>query len=688
MTWQQRKLRVGLLALLAPLPLPFNEMASWIGTLAYLVVVSGLVLALQRGKAMLAPAWALNLAGALYFPVLFLDLASAQGGQVLRPLVHVAMFATAAKLFALRTERDKWHAILGAFFLFIAGMGSSVHPALVAHMLMFSSVAVASLIHFVEAHSLRAFPAAEPIPGKTRLTAAVIATTVAGCIVIFPLLPRINQPYVAGGGGVDLGGTGGISAFGGDLTLNSIGRIRTDRGVALRLVFDGPVPAEIRLKGSSYDSYDGDRWLRTQRRRFVRAQSGRVVLADRVPLGEVEVLNRMTGIGMMPILPSVVTVEIDAPVIGVSAGGDLRPARWRGTPLRYRMEYGSNRVSLAAVPPNEETLDTAAVTPAIEQYAQPFFADERSIREQVFALEDHFHSQFSYTLDLDLDRTQPIEDFLLNKQAGHCEYFASSMVLLLRSQGIPARVVSGFLGAEGNPLESFYVVRNSNAHAWVEAYVDGSGWLTVDPTPAAGRPQEGRSEVDWMRKISDVYDWLIYRWDRYILTFSSQDQSSVFASIASWFKELWASWGGVEEDTPIESTVTDAAVQQELSVDETKQPQNGWGWKWLVGLGVLLVVVVWVVFWIYRRRRFTATDVYLRLRSTAPRAGVEMDASDVPGQLLAAWLLRSPDVEQELRSIIGAYLEESFGGRELERLELEQLRDDLRLVVRKLPRAA
>ena len=81
-----------------------------------------------------------------------------------------------------------------------------------------------------------------------------------------------------------------------------------------------------------------------------------------------------------------------------------------------------------------------------------------------------------------------LEDFLFRTRRGHCEFFATAMVVMLRSQGIPARFVTGFLGGEENAFEGYYVVRQSNAHAWVEAWFPDRGWQVFDPTPASGRP--------------------------------------------------------------------------------------------------------------------------------------------------------------------------------------------------------
>lgn len=676
MTWQRSRLWVGALALLAPLPLPFNEMALWPVTLVYLAVATGWLVSVWRGANPLLRPWVLNLLGGLYLPVLLVDLAAAQGGQVLRPLVHVAMFATAAKLFALRGERDKWHALMGAFFLFVAGMGSSVHPALVVHMVVFSTVTIGALVHFAEAQSRRPFAASAPIPGKGALVAGIVTVTVVGCAILFPVLPRVTQPYVAGGGSANLGGAGGVSAFAEDLTLDSIGSIRNDRSVALRLVFDGPIPPEIRLKGSSYDLYRDHRWLRTQGTRFLRARSGWVDLAERVlPRGEVAVFSRLTGSPMMPILTQAVTVESNTRWLGRSPGGDIRPLRWRGTPLRYQMSYGAEPLTLADVPPNPETLDRQGITPGIADYAERFLSGPESSAEQVAGLERHLQEDFSYSLDLDLDPDNPVEDFLLRARSGHCEYFASSLVLMLRSQGIPARVVSGFLGAEGNPLEAFHVVRNSNAHAWVEAWVEG-GWTMLDPTPAVARPRSGsrRSVALWQRLL-DTYDWLIYRWDRYILTFSSEDQSSIFTAIWARLENFWAElWGGREEE-PADEAATPADPESLSAPVEETGAETGWPWHWWLLAAVLLMLAAGLAAWWRLRegRRLTATAIYLQLREAAPRVGVDADESSAPARVVGTWARLEPDVGPQLRMILDAYLEESFGGREIERLERDNL---------------
>jgi len=105
--------------------------------------------------------------------------------------------------------------------------------------------------------------------------------------------------------------------------------------------------------------------------------------------------------------------------------------------------------------------------------------------QQARAIEARLRRDYGYTLRLPRrESADPLADFLFTRRQGHCEYFASAMTILLRTAGIPARIVTGFLGGEYNPITDLWVVRASDAHSWVEAWIPGFGWSTFDPTPA------------------------------------------------------------------------------------------------------------------------------------------------------------------------------------------------------------
>jgi hypothetical protein len=120
----------------------------------------------------------------------------------------------------------------------------------------------------------------------------------------------------------------------------------------------------------------------------------------------------------------------------------------------------------------------------IPQLAEKITSSAPNNYDKAMALERYLRTHFGYTLDL--SRTiphDPLPYFLFERKKGHCEYFASSMAVMLRSLRIPSRIVQGFRGGEFNDLTGQYVVRASNAHSWVEAYFPGQGWVTFDPTP-------------------------------------------------------------------------------------------------------------------------------------------------------------------------------------------------------------
>ncbi|HEY8078318.1 MAG TPA: transglutaminase-like domain-containing protein, partial [Labilithrix sp.] len=129
----------------------------------------------------------------------------------------------------------------------------------------------------------------------------------------------------------------------------------------------------------------------------------------------------------------------------------------------------------------------------LTQIATPWTAGAKTDREKLAAIQ-HELARFEYSLHVDWDwHRDPIVDFLKYQHKGHCELFASSMALLARASGIPARVVTGYRVSEENELGDYAIVRQNNGHSWVEAWVDGA-WRTYDPTPPTEEftPQHGR----------------------------------------------------------------------------------------------------------------------------------------------------------------------------------------------------
>ncbi|MBI3735049.1 DUF3488 domain-containing protein [Candidatus Sumerlaeota bacterium] len=145
----------------------------------------------------------------------------------------------------------------------------------------------------------------------------------------------------------------------------------------------------------------------------------------------------------------------------------------------------------------------------------------------------YLRKNFTYALEPETPPgMHPIEAFLFHTQKGHCEYFATSFVLMMRTRGVPARLVNGFYASEWNRLANVFVVKQSDAHTWAEIWLDGLGWLTVDPTPPslAGRGAYGIGQP-WFFEI--IADYLRMQWQRYVIDYTTSKQVEIFRSLRS-----------------------------------------------------------------------------------------------------------------------------------------------------------
>jgi hypothetical protein len=192
----------------------------------------------------------------------------------------------------------------------------------------------------------------------------------------------------------------------------------------------------------------------------------------------------------------------------------------------------ANRIeaSGATVPPDirakylqlPENLD-----PRVRDLAIQITDKGASTAEKASLVESYLRRNYKYTLNLNWDPgDQPISTFLFTAKEGHCEYFASSMAILLRAAGIPTRLVNGFQMGEYNPVGNDYIVRQSDAHSWVEVYVPGRGWLEFDPTP----PDPNQKEMNLAVQLSQYVDAAELYWSSYILVYDSGSQTQLFRS--------------------------------------------------------------------------------------------------------------------------------------------------------------
>jgi transglutaminase-like putative cysteine protease len=229
--------------------------------------------------------------------------------------------------------------------------------------------------------------------------------------------------------------------------------------------------------------------------------------------------------------------DADAPQAGEEQPSAARQQTLMAMPadLKERLKKIAEPI-IASLGPEAST-DKAAKARAIEQYLRDSGKFAYSLKMDV--------------IDLSLD---PVEDFLINRKEGHCEYYASALALLLRSVDVPCRVVNGFKGGDWNDLTQTYIVRQKHAHSWVEAYL-GPGplpdrfpvWMTLDPTPANER-QESIAQVGGItRKIRPLTDVIRHIWVFYIIGYDGDRQNRLLYTpmreMLQWAREKYATLG-------------------------------------------------------------------------------------------------------------------------------------------------
>ena len=687
----RKRVLLAVLALLAPIPLPFNEIVGWPSIVVFSLAVALFLRRSLTGQTRPLPSWAMNLLGLVYVPFLLLDFSVFWQGRVLRPLLHLALFALAVKLFGLKREKDKWHVYLLTFFVFLASMGTSVHPTVALYMIAFLVLSLLLLARFAAFHVLSnqglTGDTLTPVPLKRFLVVGSLLT-LALAVPLFALLPRLGKPYLVGPGG-GVGGAMQSARFLEQIGMDVIGRARASRAVAMRLEYETPPPSghEMRFRAAVYNDFGGDAWSRGKVRtqRLARQRDGFFHVADGQSRSWLGVwLEPVASVGL--VLPiEALTVDTATPTMHLDDGGLTHLQIQQPGTIRYRVGLAPSaelRLSSGLPPPpplDEEAQEEsgariAALATEVAGVGEP--------AEQARRIQEFLMREYTYSLDLmGIRSTSPVEDFLFEWRRGHCEYFASSMVLMVRALGVPARLVTGYLGGEYNPFEDYFVVRQSNAHAWVEAYLPEQGWTTFDPTPPSGLP--ANAKLGWSLLASQAYDYLLFRWDRYVLTFGFYDQLGIARRLAVFWSQLWDGRAKEEKqpDTPARSSLENEAEKQPEGSEFDWQPSA----VQVLPLALLLSLAAW---WTWRHRpAFSGSRAYRQLRTRLEKEPELALTDSVPPLELAARVGRQkPVAEASTNRLVELYLQESFGGRELNDEERRELKQVLRDAVRSLGR--
>jgi transglutaminase-like putative cysteine protease len=252
------------------------------------------------------------------------------------------------------------------------------------------------------------------------------------------------------------------------------------------------------LRGAVYDRYDAGRWS-SARPLGLRP----VATPSRPRAGEAVTITVVGGARDRWFLPlGAHAVATREPGAAADRFGILRAGEGMATGVSFVLQGGAD---LPAVDP---TADDLAIPPELAstlgRLVAEWTAGSATPEAKVEAIRGHLRADFAYSLQFRRRRQDPLLDFLLDERRGHCEYFASALALLARAAGVPARVAVGYRVAEESALGGYFLVRERNAHAWVEVFLPGRGFTTVDATPDADLSQNAPHRTAFVRAVLDL----------------------------------------------------------------------------------------------------------------------------------------------------------------------------------------
>jgi Ca2+/Na+ antiporter len=650
----------------------------------------------------------------LFIPLFYLDWKYQLSGFAARETVAAGSLArlilvlAGIKLLQRKSDRDWIFLYLISFFEILLAAGLSISPLFILSLVLYLLAVVCAIVTFeIKKASGKVL---EKKANKTakinyldldRKTVFRLPVTAVGLLILvtFFAIPLFFSLPRTGGAGFGKSLSGATTGFSDSIRLGEIARVQQNNEVVMRARIDEADKDKVRhikWRGVALDYFDNYGWRKTRinaNEPFTRTER------DFFLVGSAINANNL-------VTQTVYLEPLDTPILFSLA----RPVAFQGSfqlltkdpegsisVTRNGAERFSYKVYSDVTVPSDERLraDNTAYSQQQKRYLQlPSRIDERIgasaaeiIRsanadnryDKARVIESYLQNNFGYTLDLRAGGDEPLADFLFNVKEGHCEYFATAMAVMLRTQGIATRVVNGFQTGEYNETADIYVVRQREAHSWVEVYFpQENAWVTFDPTPAAGRFSE-ENAGGIIGSFNKYLEALETFWIQYVVSYDNQEQKSLMRSMRNNIQDYqmeaatWANllqlrlnewWREVRGDAGLEKSA------------------------WAIGYGILyllgLLFGVWLIAWLYRKfkklkmweklRAFlrrekedSIVEFYERMQNVLKRKGFERASHQTP--LEFAFALKMPEAVK----ITEKYNRVRFGEKNLNREEAREI---------------
>lgn len=603
--------------------------------------------------------------------------------------VHMVLFSMVVKIFSVRRDRDLMYLAVLSFLMVLAAAVLTVDTLFLLTFGLFILVAIATFVSMEMRRSERETPTAG-IPSQqdqgfysslAGISAILGLLTLGGAALIFFIIPRLNSSgYLR-----SLGVQGVmVSGFSQEVSLGGIGEIQQSSNVVMHVqVQYGKLPENPHWRGITLANFDGHHWWNSREAATFRGLGDAPLDLTRIhsysfysaaqsapplPTLSYRVVMEPVGLNIFFLAPVPLKISGDYRVMEIKSDGSVynaRPSESGSNPAE-----GDNQQTVGVYSAEADTRDpepfvrdsnsrdypprvaflylqTPRLDPRIAALARQVTAGAGNNYARAKALEQYLYTNFDYTLELPgLREPDPLAHFLFERKKGHCEYFASSMAMMLRTLGIPSRVVNGFRGGEYNDLSGSYIIREKDAHSWVEAYFPEYGWVTFDPTPAgpAYAPPTGWSRMAlYMDAARQMWrEWIVnydFSHQARLRTEISATTGNVQSSIRSW---LWDKYQSIvsmignwqrrlEALSPAQMATCCVLLGLLLALPFMPRAWRGWERSRMLRNP-------------QRAPRTSASFWYLRLLKTLARRGVRRESHQTPEEFSAS--IEDPWVRQ------------------------------------------
>jgi len=474
-------------------------------------------------------------------------------GSLIGRIPFTALFVTLVglKFIELRTHRDLMLILFLGYFIVITHFLDNQDIGMAVYMFAVVMLLTTALVSFSRKQDIRL----NELMGDFRLAAVMLLQAIPIMLVLFILFPRLSAPLWA----IPTDSASAVTGLSDEMSPGQISSLTQSTDIAFRVDFHGERPDNNQLywRGPVFASYDGQRWSKGSAypRQRVKLEETSEPVEYTVTL---EANNKPWLLALD--LPTHMVTNVDAPyplntsgfipgVGQISSNYELYADKPVSQRKQYRvissLQYRTPELS------QRQWQETTNVPDNIGQkllnFATQLRQQHRSDRAVINAMLEYFRNQeFYYTLQPRPLGQKPMQQFLFDTREGFCEHYASAFTIVMRAAGIPARIVTGYLSSEVNPYGDYLVVRQSDAHAWSEVWLEEEGWVRIDPT-ARVAPERIRQGLDalpefstspvllgdntaparaWL-KLSRSWDAMNHAWYQFVLGYDYKKQKEL-----------------------------------------------------------------------------------------------------------------------------------------------------------------